>query len=248
VPPLIGITCATHTTGSGRPLFGLYQSYVGAVASAGGAPVLIPSLGSTELESLRSLLESLDGLLLPGGADIEPSAYGAAPHPKLGGIDTPLDETELQLARWALTEEIPVLGICRGQQVLNVAAGGTLYQDIPSELPGALTHRLEPRDAIAHDIQVEADSRLADLLGATDVPVNSLHHQSVRDVAAGFEVVARASDGVIEGLECPGHPFAVSVQFHPEELVLGHEPSQRLFTRFIAEIVSRMRPRTRILA
>lgn len=246
--PLIGITCATHGTESGRPLFGLYQSYARAVAAAGGAPVLIPSLGASEMDSLRSLFESIDGLLLPGGADIQPSTYGAEPHPKLGGVDASLDDTELRLARWALAEQVAVLGICRGQQTLNVAAGGTLYQDIPSELPDALTHRVEPRNAIAHDIHVEADSRLADLLGATDIPVNSLHHQAVREVAPGFEVVARAPDGVIEGLERPDHPFAVSVQFHPEELVPGHEASERLFTRFIGETVSRMHLRTRLLA
>jgi len=246
--PLIGITCATHGTESGRPLFGLYQSYARAVASAGGAPVLIPSLGASEVDSLRSLFESLDGLLLPGGADIQPSTYGAEPHPKLGGVDAPLDETELQLARWALAEQVVVLGICRGQQCLNVAAGGTLYQDIRSEVPGALSHRVEPRNAIAHAIHVEADSRLADLLGATDVPVNSLHHQAVRGVAPSFEVVARAPDGVIEGLEHHDHPFAVSVQFHPEELVPGHVASERLFARFISETASRMRPRSHLLA
>jgi putative glutamine amidotransferase len=248
VRPLIGITCATHATGGGRPLFGLYQSYARAVAAAGGAPVLIPSLGSCETESLRSLFESLDGLLLPGGADIQPGAYGAEPHPRLGGVDPTLDETELQLARWALSEDLAVLGICRGQQTLNVAAGGTLYQDIPSELPQSLTHRVEPRDAIAHDIEVESDSRLADLLGATQVPVNSLHHQAVREVARGFEVVARAPDGIIEGLERPGHPFAVSVQFHPEELVPGHAASERLFECFIRETLSRMLRRTHIVA
>jgi putative glutamine amidotransferase len=242
--PLIGITCATHRTESGRPWFGLYQSYARAVALAGGAPVLIPSLGASDVESVRALFESLDGLLLPGGADIQPALYGAEPRPELGEADPSLDETELQLTRWALDEQLPVLGICRGQQTLNVAAGGTLYQDIPSDLPDALIHRVEPRNAIAHTIEVEADSRLADLLGATDVPVNSLHHQAVREVAPGFEVVARAPDGVIEGLEHPGHPFAVAVQFHPEELVPGHEASERLLRRFVIETASRSR-RTR---
>jgi len=246
--PLIGITCATHSTESGRRWFGLYQSYAKAVALVGGAPVLIPSLGAEETDSLRPLFDSLDGLLLPGGADIQPSCYGAEPHPQLGAVDPPLDETELQLGRWALDEQKPVLGICRGQQTLNVAAGGNLYQDIPTELPGALTHRVDPRDAIAHQIVVAPDSRLADLLGATEVPVNSLHHQAVRDVAPVFEVVARAPDGVIEGLEHPDHPFAISVQFHPEELVPGHEPSERLLRRFIEETASRARPRSHSLA
>lgn len=241
--PLIGITCATHSSESGRPWFGLYQSYARAVAAAGGAPVLIPTLGASETDSLRRLFDSLDGLLLPGGADLQPSTYGAEPHPRLGDVDPQLDETEIQLARWALAERLPVLGICRGQQTLNVAAGGTLYQDIPSDLPDALTHRVEPRNAMAHPIEVQADSRLADLLGATSVPVNSLHHQAVHEVAASFEVVARAPDGVIEGLEHPDHPFAVAVQFHPEELVPGHEASERLLARFIDETASRSKGR-----
>lgn len=243
--PLIGITCATHSSESGRRWFGLYQSYARAIALAGGAPVLIPTLGASETDSLRRLFDSLDGLLLPGGADLQPSTYGAEPQPHLGEVDPELDETEIQLARWALAERVPVLGICRGQQTLNVAAGGTLYQDIPSDLPDALPHRVEPRNAMAHHIEVQADSRLADLLGATSVPVNSLHHQAVRDVAANFEVVARAPDGVIEGLEHSDHPFAVSVQFHPEDLVPGHEASERLLTRFINETATRARNQTR---
>lgn len=246
--PLIGITCARQTTDSGRPWFGLHHTYARAIVFAGGSPVLIPSLGAADVDAVRPIFESVDGLLLPGGADMQPSTYGAEPHPKQGGVDSALDETELQLARWALDEQLPVLGICRGQQCLNVAAGGTLYQDILSEIPGALTHRVEPRNALAHHIRVEPDSRLADLLGATHVSVNSLHHQAVRDVAPSFQVVARAPDGVIEGLERPNHPFAVSVQFHPEELVPGHEASERLLVRFINETTSRMRRRTSSLA
>src|SRR5512132_145204 len=110
--PLIGVTCATHTTDGGRRWFGLYQSYARALDLAEAAPVLIPSLGGGSLESLRPLFESLDGLLLPGGADLQPACYGAEPHPNRGEVDPPLDETELQLARWALAEQKPVLGIC----------------------------------------------------------------------------------------------------------------------------------------
>lgn len=236
--PLIGITCSTLADEEARPRgFRLNQAYPRAVALASGAPVLIPSLGASD--TLRCLFDALDGLLLPGGADIQPPLYGAAPHPQLGRVDPPLDETELTLARWALAEEKPVLGVCRGQQCLNVAAGGTLFQDIPSEVPGALDHRVERRDAMAHEISVEPDSRLADLLGARCVPVNSLHHQAVRDVAPSFIMVARASDGIIEGLEHADHPFAVAVQFHPEELVPGHDASERLLRRFIAEAAAR---------
>jgi putative glutamine amidotransferase len=236
--PLIGLTCATASGGEGRPLiFRINQAYARAVASAGGVPVLIPSLSATA--GLRALYDTLDGILLPGGADIDPARYGEAPDPTVDAPDPSLDETELALARWALAEAKPILGICRGQQVLNVAAGGTLVQDIPSEVPGALIHRVEPRNALAHSIVVEPDSRLADLLGAVHVDVNSLHHQAVEDVGPGFIVTARAPDGVIEGLERPDHPFAVSVQFHPEELVPGHEASERLLRRFVVDVVGR---------
>jgi len=232
--PLIGLTCATASGGEGRPLtFRVNQAYARAVAVAGGVPVLIPSLGNSE--GLRAIYDAVAGILLPGGADIDPARYGEQPHPTVDAPDTSLDETEIALARWALAEAKPILGICRGQQVLNVAAGGTLVQDIPSEVPGALAHRVEPRNAMAHPIAVEPDSRLADLLRAVHVEVNSLHHQSVETVAPTFIVAARAPDGVIEGLEQPDHPFAVSVQFHPEELVPGHEASERLLRRFIAE-------------
>ena len=236
--PLIGVTCATGSGGENRPLiFRINQAYARAIALAGGVPVLIPSLGVSD--GLRALYDTIDGILLPGGADIAPSYYGEEPHPTADTPDVPLDETEIALARWALAEAKPVLGICRGQQVLNVAAGGTLIQDIPSELPGALTHRVEPRNSIAHPIVVEPDSRLADLLGALEVPVNSLHHQSVDKVAPGLVVTARAPDGVAEGLEHPDHPFAVAVQFHPEELVPGHAASERLLQRFVAEAGAR---------
>jgi putative glutamine amidotransferase len=232
--PLIGITASTLSAGEHRPRgFKLNQSYARAVAFAGGAPVLIPALG--EDESLRAIFESIDGLLLPGGGDVDPAAYGAARHSSTEESDADLDATELSLARWALTEAKPVLGICRGQQVLNVAAGGTLVQDVPTLVPDALVHQFEPRNAMAHPIVIEADSRLADLVGSTRIEVNSLHHQAVDRVAPGWVVVARAPDGVIEAIERPDHRFAVSVQFHPEELVPGHEASERLFQRFIAE-------------
>lgn len=213
------------------------QSYARAVAGAGGVPVLIPPLGASE--ALRALFETLDGLLLPGGGDLDPSTYGAVPHPKLGGIDPTLDETELALARWALAENKPVLGICRGQQCLNVAAGGTLLQDIPSEIPGALDHSCQERTRLVHPITVDPDSRLCDLLGSDHVPVNSLHHQAVSAVAPGFVATARSEDGVIEGIERVDHGFAVAVQFHPEELIPGHRSSERLLQRFVTEAASR---------
>ncbi|MBM2812964.1 MAG: putative glutamine amidotransferase [Chloroflexi bacterium] len=236
--PLIGITCTNMANEQGREGFRLNHSYIRAVLIAGGTPVLAPaallSMPQGE-EALRSLFDTLHGLLLPGGADLDPSLYGQTPHEKTGSPDKAIDALEIKLAQWALDERKPVLGICRGQQCLNVAAGGTLFQDIPSQVTDPLAHRVEPRDAMAHEMIVEPDSRLSDLLGTTFLSVNSLHHQSVRDVAPGFLVVARAPDGVIEGIERPDHPFAVAVQFHPEELVPGHAASARLLRAFVEQ-------------
>lgn len=231
--PLIGIPCSVRLNEGAPPLYQANQAYCAALALSGGAPVLIPSID--DLDALRALFDSLDGLLLPGGADIGPSIYGARPHPRLGAVDSARDRAELALAQWALAEQKPVLGICRGQQLLNVASGGTLFQDIPSEIPRALRHRVEQRNAMAHTIDVEPDSRLADLLGTTRTMVNSLHHQALRDLAHGWQLTAQAPDGVIEGIERLDHRFAVAVQFHPEELVPGHEASERLLQRFVTE-------------
>jgi len=231
---LIGITCYNLASAEDRPAkFGLNHAYAKAIELAGGTSLLMPSLGATE--SLRRLFDILDGVLLPGGADFQPATYGAEPHPSTDEGDALHDEAELALARWALDEGKPVLGICRGQQCLNVAEGGTLIQDVPTQVPEALVHRVQPRDAMAHEISIDPDSRLADLIGTTSVGVNSMHHQAVAEIAPGWLVVARAPDGVIEGIERPDHRFAVAVQFHPEELVPGHAASERLFQRFVAE-------------
>jgi len=236
MPPLIGITCAPLApSGSRAPGFRQNRSYARAVAAAGGLPVLVPLLDDEAI--LRALYGRLDGVLLPGGGDVNPAHYGQTPRPDSGldGVDDLLDRVELALARWALAESKPLLGICRGQQTLNVAAGGTLYQDIQAQIAGAALHQHpNARDALIHPIAVAPESRLAAVLGATDLHVNSIHHQAVAEVAPGFQAVACAPDDVIEGIEHGEHPFALAVQFHPEELVPGHQPSARLFAAFVA--------------
>jgi putative glutamine amidotransferase len=191
--------------------------YESAVAKAGGeVRVLSPAD-----DRLPAALEGADGVLLTGGADVDPALYGESAHPTVE-VDPERDEYEIALARLAIARDLPVLAICRGAQVLNVAAGGTLIQDIPSAEDSALAHSVvEPRTAIAHDVRVSPASTLAQLLaGDLDadgrVPVNSRHHQSVRDVAPGFVVNAVAPDGIVEGLEKPGACFCVGVQWHPE--------------------------------
>ena len=235
VYPLIGIPGRHDQSSRGSPIFAQNRTYVEAVTKAGGAPVLIsPNLDEG---ALRAIYERLDGLLLAGGEDIHPKHYGEAIHEKCGQSDEARDTVELTLTRWALAEGLPILAICRGIQVLNVAAGGTLYQDIASQIPGSLKHNCwpdYPRNYLAHQVTVNGDSQLAAVLGQSRVGVNSLHHQAVKDLAASFKIVARATDGLIEAIESNDHPFVLGVQWHPEELVQDAPPMRRLFEVFVS--------------
>jgi putative glutamine amidotransferase len=230
--PVIGITGCTDQ--SARPpniaLFSVSQTYVRAVLMGKGAPVIIPPY--LEEAELHAIFEGLDGLLLSGGGDILPALYGEEASGLLWVVDEQRDRTELTLARWALADGLPLLAICRGMQVLNVAAGGTLIQDIPTQVPNCLTHSGvagRPKDSIAHTVEVTRDTQLATLVGAGQLGVNSSHHQAVKDMGTGLVVTARASDGIIEGLELPDHPFCIGVQWHPEAMVESYPVMRRLF-------------------
>ena len=231
--PLIGIT--THATGAPHrdALDRLRDQIIYEVERAGGLPVVIPP-GLPE-PALRGLFERMDGLLLSGGGDVDPTLYGAAPGALTGGVDVARDQAERELARWSLDAAKPIFGICRGVQVLNVACGGTLYQDI-GEYVGAQRHTFYPDlpfDLRAHAVQIEAGSRLGRIVARATLEVNSLHHQACREVAAGLRVVARAPDGLIEALEALDHPFALAVQWHPEALPEMAE-TQALFGALVA--------------
>jgi len=239
--PLIGIPCfAAERAGTNRPIYGNNRAYIHAIEHAGGAPVLIPLLESAE--SVAAIRARLDGLLLTGGGDIEPSFYGEARMPECGEAEPERDVVEIEFTRWALREEVPVLGVCRGLQVLNVVQGGTLYQDIATQRPGASNHAVIEwgRSHLAHDVDVDPDSHLAGVLGATHVTVNSLHHQAVNRLGDGLRVVARSEDGIVEGMELAGHPFVLAVQYHPEELEEFDEASRRLFAAFVEACRQRM--------
>ncbi len=191
-------------------------------------------------EAATAFADALDGILLSGGADIDPRHFGEDPHPKMGPIDPERDEFELALVRAALQAGTPLLAICRGIQVLNVAAGGTLYQDIPSQLAGAIKHRQDaPAYHATHRIAVERHTKLAGMVGTGDVFVNSFHHQAVRDVAPGLVVSARASDGVVEGVESGRDTFVVGVQWHPESMVDASPAMLEIFSAFVAEAAAR---------
>ncbi|GAC1568793.1 MAG: gamma-glutamyl-gamma-aminobutyrate hydrolase family protein [Ktedonobacteraceae bacterium] len=232
--PLIGIPChADFRDGSRRPVYCNNRAYVHAIESAGGVPILIPLLN--DLSLLDSLLPRLDGLLLSGGADIEPSVYGEDPHPLADEPDRRLDEIELMLASWALQEDIPTLGVCRGMQLLNVALDGTLYQEIDGLYPGSLHHsrREKPRDFLAHRVSVLPGSRTERLLGVDSFMVNSLHHQAVKKPGRGVVISGQADDGIPEMLEVSDRRFVVAAQFHPEEIYTKELACARLFVGFV---------------
>lgn len=206
-----------------------------ALESAGIVPLLVPPLSSGA--DIRAILSRVDGLLLTGGEDVEPSLYGQPRSPRCGPSNAARDHTEIALVRAAREMSLPVLAICRGPQLLNVALGGTLIQDIPSEVPNALGHEArEDRTARVHDVSIDEGSRIADAVGATHITVNSLHHQSVRDVAPGLKVTARAPDGIIEGVESASDEWwAIAVQWHPEEMNDSPEPWDRGIFKAFAE-------------
>lgn len=238
--PIIGLTCFAfaappmHPGLPSGPRSAVNQDYVDAVAAAGGAPICIP-IGLPE-PALRAIYATLDGLLLPGGDDVSPHRYGQEPHPNLGAVDDRRDELELTVAGWALRDNLPILGICRGIQVLAVAAGGTLYQDVPSQYESITGHDIRQygRDHLCHDVDITPGSQLATAIGCTRLDVNSFHHQAVLDVPPGFAVNARACDGIIEGIEALEKQFVVGVQCHPEALWQSTAPEfAGLFRAFV---------------
>ena len=233
--PLIGIPCqADYREGSGRPIYCNNRTYVHAIENAGGVPVLIPMLNDVSL--LESLLVRLDGFLFSGGVDIDSGQYHEDAHPHLGEVDQRLDDLELFLVRWALRENMPVLGICRGMQLLNVALGGSLYQDLESQNAEAMLHcrRELPRNTLIHSIHITEGSQMEKVLGTNEMWINSLHHQSVKDLGQGVSISGRAEDGVAELLEVAGYPFVIGIQGHPEELYTSEPICAKLFSAFVA--------------
>jgi putative glutamine amidotransferase len=198
----------------GRERITLNTAYVRALESAGLVPLAIPMILAPERAA--AALDGVRGLVLTGGEDVAPARYGAAPHPQLGDVDPARDAAELTLIDAARRRRLPILAICRGIQILNVALGGTLYQDLDSERPGSVPHN----KASNHAVRVEAGSLLERTLGARSASVNSRHHQAIRDLAPGLKAVAWADDGVIEAAEAlaADAPWIVAVQWHPEDL------------------------------
>ena len=229
--PLIGITTAVRSNDQGNRFYAAYAPIIAAVEKGGGLPVMFPC--ELAPDTLRQLYDRVDGLLLPGGGDIDPVWYGEGIHPETANIDPARDEAEIKVARWAVEENRPVFCICRGHQVLNVALGGTLIQDIPSQVPMAEEHHFDkPRTRRIHDIQIETDSRLAQIMGKTSIGVNSIHHQAIEQLASPLRITAHSPGGIIEAVEIPDHRFALAVQWHPEDLT-DDERMLRLFQAFV---------------
>ena len=240
--PLIGIPAQTLQAIDGIPealphSWVMNSRYNIAAAEAGAVPVMIP-LFDEDPDTLRAVYDRLDGLLLAGGVDMDPFSYGEEPHPRLGKTDHARDVVELQLAKWAIAEGKPVLGLCRGHQVLNVALGGTLWQDIGAQVPGAIKHDYFPtagydRDYLAHDVAIAPGSRLHQAFEAPTIPVNSMHHQAVKQLAPALQATAHSPDGLIEALESGNDHFLVGVQWHPEMFEQRDPRTRRLFQAFV---------------
>lgn len=213
------------------------QRYIITLAAAGALPLMIPLVDD---ETLRGIYDSLDAVFLPGGADIDARTYGEDPHSKADTTDLERDRVEVALAKWAIDDAKPVLGVCRGLQLINVAAGGTLYQDLGDEFPGSIKHDYFPfagehfsRDYLAHEVRVAEGTRLAQFVGAGALKVNSMHHQGIRELGRGLVATAEAPDGLIEGLEGENGNYLVAVQWHPEALTDNCHRSRELFADFI---------------
>ncbi len=229
-PALIGIT--TYGRKEAIP-FSLPSAYLDAVRIAGGVPVLLPPGDSDP----AILLEPLDGLIISGGGDISPEFYNGDTHPTIYSVDSERDIFELSLAQFALKNHIPVLGICRGLQILTVVSGGTLIPHVPDVYGTSVAHRLEPepgkRLPTQHMVKINSESRLAKVIQKTQIPVVSWHHQALHTLPSGWRAVAHATDdGVIEAVEHQYHPWAIGVQWHPE-LSVNDPNHERIFKAFV---------------
>jgi putative glutamine amidotransferase len=230
--PLIGITTRNGKDADGHPTVVLQHSYVNAVTGAGGVAIPIPC--NLPAAILQDLYSRLDGILFSGGGDVSLDHFEGAPHPRIDGVDLMRDSAELALARSAVEQGKPMLGICRGAQLLNVALGGTLYTHLRDQLPNALDHDYPGnlRRTLVHPVNVDESSRSAEIFGETLLNVNSLHHQGLKDIAPVLRAVGHSSDGLVEVVEMPDHPYALAVQWHPEWLT--NQPSmQRLFRSLV---------------
>ena len=230
--PLVGVTTSITVDQNPERAY-VNSAYLHAVQQAGGVPVLLPPQLSKS--SLERLVRGLDAVLLTGGGDMDPASFGEAPHPTLYDVAPSRDALETAVTHIALEKRTPLLAICRGIQVLNVALGGSLYQDVATDPGTQVQHsQKETRDQTTHKVAVTPGSRLAGVLGTDNVEVNSFHHQVIKALGRGLTAVAWAPDQLIEGVELADDSrFVLGVQWHPEHLVGSSEPARRLFAALI---------------
>jgi putative glutamine amidotransferase len=230
VRPLIGVTTWRSPRPPNRFQYAVTSEYVAAVEEAGGIAVTLPA----QPRAVPELIAALDALILTGGGDIDPVHYGQSLHPATRSIDPDRDRFELDLTRMAVERGLPLLGICRGIQVLNVALGGTLIQDIPDQVTAALVHQT-PEDApiATHHVRLQPNSRLAALIQCTDLLTNSAHHQAIQSLAPALQSVGWSQDGVVEAVESTDQAFVIGVQWHPELLFQDAAPHRLLFAGLV---------------
>lgn len=233
--PFILLPAAAHNAHTPQT-YGLNQAYINAIVRAGGVPIIVVR---PDEEALAELLKFVDGIFLAGGHDVDPKEYGEERKAYTCDVDQDRDRIELALVRHAQEKNIPFFGVCRGLQVMNIALGGTLYQDVFMEMPEAITHDLHadtggkpfPRSMLGHEIVLNENSQLAEIVGIEKFEVNSLHHQGIKKLASMLSAAGTAPDGLIEAIEMTDHPFFLGVQWHPEEL--DNDISEKLFGAFI---------------
>ena len=215
-----------------RESWWMLPGYMNGILEAGGMPVMLPL--TSEAEALDEIAQSYDGFLFPGGQDVTPALYGQEKSPECGETCEDLDEMSKALFERILGTGKPILGICRGLQLLNVLLGGTLYQDLPTEHPSEVEHHMRPPyDAVTHSVEVAQDSPLHALLGRTSLGVNSYHHQAVQDLSPQLRAMARSEDGLVEAAWMPGKQFLWAFQWHPEFSYKTDESSRRIFKAFV---------------
>ncbi|HLO48859.1 MAG TPA: gamma-glutamyl-gamma-aminobutyrate hydrolase family protein [Kamptonema sp.] len=230
-PPIIGMT--TYSRGPAGE-FCLFGTYIDAVQRAGGIPILLPP---NQVDPIR-IFDAIDGLILSGGGDINPELYGDSSHPMVYSVNAERDEFELALAKSAFSANIPILGICRGMQMLNIASGGDLIIHVPDAYGTNVFHRIdEPTSPVEHYIKLEPNSYLEKIMETTEIPVISWHHQAVGKVAPGWRIAATAPDGLVEAIEHESHPWMLAVQWHPE-MSPKCSVNSRIFQAFVKAAAS----------
>lgn len=239
--PFIAVL-GSHSTSTGGPVPVITDyanhAYCAAVEQAGGTPLLLPV--PIEPTDMDPVLDLCQGLLVPGGLDVDPRFYHEDPIPQLGTLDDSMDRFWIHAANYALEKGIPVLGICRGLQLVNVAFGGSLYQDLSLMNPQHFLHtQKQNRDYLMHQVNIDADSRLCELLGTTNIYTNTMHHQCVKEPGRGLRITARTRDGIPEAMETADGQF-ILVQWHPEELTTSEPRMRSLFNDLVKRAASRL--------